>query len=85
MMVDWLRRLWPYDGPVPRGIDCMDVPPPKKYLNPSGFSSATTVSLPDGSSYSYDPSETDRSGRIRPTGFRDVDRWLLSHESKVPA
>jgi hypothetical protein len=28
-MFDWLRRLWRYDGPVPRGIDCMDVPPPQ--------------------------------------------------------
>jgi hypothetical protein len=54
-----------------------------KYLNPSGFESATTVSLPDGSSYSYDPSESDRAGRIRPTGFRAMDRWLLLHQAKV--
>jgi hypothetical protein len=52
-----------------------------KYLNPSGFSSATTVSTPDGSVYSYDPSESDQHGRIRPTGFRDVDRWLLLHRA----
>jgi hypothetical protein len=54
-----------------------------KYLNPSGFSSATTVSTPEGVVYSYDPSESDQHGRIRPTGFRDVDRWLLLHQAKA--
>jgi len=56
-----------------------------KYLNPSGFTSATSVSLPDGSTYSYEPSETGRGGYIRPTGFRDVDRWLLAHQARVAA
>lgn len=27
-LLRWLRRLWQYDGPVPRGLDSMDVPPP---------------------------------------------------------
>ena len=45
-------------------------------LNPSGFSSATTVSMPDGSSYTYEPSETGRGGFVRHTGIREVDRWL---------
>ena len=45
-------------------------------LNPSGFSSASTVSLPDGSSYTYEPSETGRGGWVRHTGIREVDRYL---------
>jgi hypothetical protein len=45
-------------------------------LNPSGFSSASTVSMPDGSTYTYEPSETGRGGYVRHTGIRDVDRWL---------
>ena len=45
-------------------------------LNPSGFSSATTVSLPTGETYSYEPSETGRSGWVRHTGIREVDRYL---------
>jgi hypothetical protein len=45
-------------------------------LNPSGFSSASTVSLPDGSSYTYEPSEVGRSGYVRFSGIREVDRWL---------
>jgi hypothetical protein len=48
-------------------------------LNPSGFSSASTVSLPDGSTYTYEPSETGRNNFQRHTGIRDVDRWLNRH------
>jgi hypothetical protein len=48
-------------------------------LNPSGFSSASTVSMPDGSTYTYEPSETGRGGFQRFTGIRDVDRWLNRH------
>ena len=43
-------------------------------LNPSGFSSASTVSMPDGSTYTYEPSETGRGGFMRHTGIREVDR-----------
>lgn len=50
-------------------------------LNPSGFSSASTVSMPDGSTYSYEPSEVGRGGFQRYTGIRDVDRWLNTHRS----
>lgn len=45
-------------------------------LNPSGFSSAQSVSLPDGSTYTYEPSETGRGGFQRFTGVRELDRWL---------
>jgi hypothetical protein len=45
-------------------------------LNPSGFSSASTVSMPDGSTYTYEPSETGRNNFQRHTGIREVDRWL---------
>jgi hypothetical protein len=45
-------------------------------LDPSGYSSATTVSTPDGGSYTYEPSETGRGGFVRHTGIRVVDRWL---------
>jgi hypothetical protein len=72
--------------PQPRGKgDYMAMAMAAKYLNPSGFTSATSVSLPDGSTYSYEPSETGRGGYIRPTGFRDVDRWLLAHQARVAA
>jgi hypothetical protein len=45
-------------------------------LNPSGFSSASTISMPDGSTYTYEPSETGRGGFRRHTGIRELDRWL---------
>jgi hypothetical protein len=48
-------------------------------LNPSGFSSASTVSMPDGSTYTYEPSETGRNNFQRHTGIREVDRWLNRH------
>jgi len=48
-------------------------------LLPSGFSSATTVSTPDGVSYTYEPSEMGREGFVRHTGIRPVDRWLNRH------
>lgn len=51
-------------------------------LNPAGFSSATTVSLPTGESFSYEPSEVGRSGFQRFTGIRDVDRWLNLHAQR---
>jgi hypothetical protein len=50
-------------------------------LNPSGFSSASTVSMPDGSTYTYEPSETGRGGFVRHTGIREVDRWLNRHRA----
>jgi hypothetical protein len=52
-------------------------------LNPSGFSSASTVSMPDGSSYTYEPSEVGRGGFQRFTGIRDIDRWLNIHRNPV--
>ena len=45
-------------------------------LNPAGFSSASTVSLPTGESYSYEPAETGRWGFQRHTGVKELDRWL---------
>lgn len=54
-------------------------------LNPSGFSSASTVSMPDGSTYTYEPSEVGRSGFVRFTGIRDVDRWLNRHVESMAA
>jgi len=54
-------------------------------LNPSRFSSASTVSLPDGSTYSYEPSEVGRSGFQRFTGIKPVDRWLNLHQARVAA
>ena len=54
-------------------------------LNPSGFSSATTVSLPTGESYTYEPSETGRGGFVRHTGIREVDRWLNRWSRPVAA
>ena len=54
-------------------------------LNPSGFSSATTVSLPTGETYSYEPSETGRNGFQRFTGIREVDRWLHRWRRSVAA
>lgn len=50
-----------------------------KYLQPSGFSNATTVTTPDGMSYSYVPSEVGRGGYRRHTGIRDLDEWLNRH------
>ena len=47
-----------------------------KLLDPSGFSSAQTITTPDGMSYTYEPSETGRGGFQRHTGIRDLDRWL---------
>lgn len=47
-----------------------------KILQPSGFSNATTVTTPDGVSYSYVPSEMGRGGYRRYTGIRDLDEWL---------
>jgi hypothetical protein len=29
MAWEWLRRLWEYKGPLPRGLDSMGVDPPK--------------------------------------------------------
>jgi hypothetical protein len=56
------------------------------HLNPSGlFSSATTVNLPDGTSYSYVPSEMGRGGFVRHTGDREIDNWFNRHRSKVGA
>ncbi|HEY3261852.1 MAG TPA: hypothetical protein VGJ95_16570, partial [Pseudonocardiaceae bacterium] len=45
-------------------------------LNPSVFSSGTTVTTPDGVSVTYEPSEMGRSGYQRHTGIRSVDRYL---------
>ena len=45
-------------------------------LNPSGFSNAVSVSMPDGATYSYNPSEVGRGGFMRHTGAADLDRWL---------
>jgi hypothetical protein len=45
-----------------------------KNLNPSGFSSATTISTPDGSTYTYE-----RRGGF--TGVADLDRWLERHRA----
>jgi hypothetical protein len=45
-------------------------------LNPSVFSSGTTVTTPDGVSVTYEPSEMGRSGYVRHTGIRSVDRYL---------
>jgi hypothetical protein len=47
-----------------------------KVLQPSGFSNATSVTTPDGMTYSYTPSEVGRSGFRRFTGIRDLDEWL---------
>jgi hypothetical protein len=48
-------------------------------LNPAAYSSASTVSLPGGETYTYEPSEVGRAGFVRFTGIRDVDRWLNQH------
>jgi hypothetical protein len=40
------------------------------------FSSGTTVTTPDGVSVTYEPSEMGRSGYVRHTGIRSVDRYL---------
>jgi hypothetical protein len=45
-------------------------------LNPSVFTMGTTVTTPDGVSVTYEPSEMGRSGYVRHTGIRSVDRWL---------
>lgn len=45
-------------------------------LLPDGFQTTTTASFPDGSTYTYEPSETGRAGFVRHTGIRVVDRWL---------
>lgn len=45
-------------------------------LNPSVFASGTTVTTPDGVSVTYEPSEMGRSGYVRHTGIRSVDRYL---------
>jgi hypothetical protein len=45
-------------------------------LNPSVFTMGTTVTTPDGVSITYEPSEMGRSGYVRHTGIRSVDRWL---------
>jgi hypothetical protein len=45
-------------------------------LLPDGFQTATTASFPDGSTYTYEPSETGRGGFVRHTGVRVIDRWL---------
>jgi hypothetical protein len=45
-----------------------------KSLNPSGFTNATTISTPDGSTYTYE-----RRGGF--TGVADLDRWLERHRS----
>ena len=45
-------------------------------LNPAGFSTAQSVSLPTGESYVYEPAETGRGGFERHTGVRELDRWL---------
>ena len=50
-----------------------------KYLDPSGFSNAQTITTPDGVTMSYEPSEVGRSGFQRWTGVRDLDRWLNRH------
>jgi hypothetical protein len=50
-------------------------------LNPSGFSSASTISMPDGSTYTYEPSETGRGGFRRPSGIRQADRWFDLHSA----
>jgi hypothetical protein len=54
-------------------------------LDPSGFSNGTTVTTPDGVSYTYEPSETGRGGFVRHTGIRAVDRWLNRWAEPVPA
>jgi hypothetical protein len=45
-------------------------------LNPAGFSTAQTVSMPTGETYTYEPTETGRGGFQRHTGVRELDRWL---------
>jgi hypothetical protein len=45
-----------------------------KELNPSGFTNATTISTPDGSTYTYE-----RRGGF--TGVADLDRWLERHRA----
>jgi hypothetical protein len=45
-------------------------------LNPAGFSTAQTVSMPTGETYTYEPTETSRGGFQRHTGVRELDRWL---------
>jgi hypothetical protein len=45
-------------------------------LNPAGFSTAQSVSMPTGETYTYEPAETGRGGFQRHTGVRDLDRWL---------
>jgi hypothetical protein len=49
-------------------------------LQPGGFSSASTVTTPDGVSYTYEPSEVGRDGFQRFTGIKAVDRWLNDHK-----
>jgi hypothetical protein len=56
-----------------------------RQLNPSGFSSAVSVSMPDGSQYTYVPSETGRGGFVRHTGERDIDNWLNRHRAVAGA
>jgi hypothetical protein len=50
-------------------------------LNPSGFSSATTVTVGDAT-YTYEPSETGRGGFERHTGIREADRWFRLHSQR---
>src|SRR5215207_3305417 len=45
-----------------------------KELNPSAFSSATTISTPDGATYTYE-----RRGGF--TGVAELDRWLERHRA----
>jgi hypothetical protein len=45
-----------------------------KSLNPSGFTNATTISTPDGATYTYE-----RRGGF--TGVADLDRWLERHRA----
>jgi hypothetical protein len=43
-------------------------------LNPSGFQSATTISTPEGVTYTYEA-----KGGF--TGVRKLDRWLEQHRA----
>jgi hypothetical protein len=45
-------------------------------LNPSGFTSGTSYTTPDGVSVTYEPSEVGRGGFQRFTGIRETDRYL---------
>jgi hypothetical protein len=45
-------------------------------LNPAAYSSASTVSLPGGETYTYEPSETGRGGFVRFTDIKPVNKWL---------